>query len=287
MSRDPFEELFGPLNDDANDASGTDAGRSETPTAPLPTSRPAARQPVLPQPVAPQPAAAQSSEPVPGVRRGQQPAAEPVTAAAPMPARQRLAHEQAERVHTNQGPTAKKKAPMPWIIVGAVAVVAIILSIVVVNVVRGAESAPQATPPSSNTTETTPQTPEATPDTEQPETPVKPEPEPEKKDEAPQVDVGEVTSMPIGPWNSASQISTRFGMVYYAIPDNVNLELTSELLSSFPEECAAMRTAWGATRLDDGTIQIRKPAESCAAAPELYNEVWGLVAAWIGTIQPQ
>ena len=204
-----------------------------------------------------------------------------------MPARQRLAHEQAERVHTAQTPAAKKKIAMPWIVVGAVAVIAIILSIVVVNIVRGADSAPQATPPSSETTETAPQTPETAPETEQPPAEPEPEPEPEKTDEAPQVDVGGTNPMPIGPWNSTSEISTRFGMVYYAVPDNVNLELTSDLLNSFPEECAAMRTAWGATRLDDGTIQIRKPAESCAAAPELYNEVWGLVAAWIDTIQPQ
>jgi len=33
------------------------------------------------------------------------------------------------------------------------------------------------------------------------------------------------------------------------------------------------------TRAADGTFTVLRPEQSCAAAPELYDEVWGLVAA--------
>lgn len=281
MSRDPFEELFGPLADDAGDGAGdgnTGAGSgrgSDAPTAPLPAAPPAA------------------PAPVPGVRRGQgrqtpNTVAAGAAATAPVPARQRLAHEQAERVHTaqeqspgNRGATSSR---LPWIIVGAVAIIAIIVSIVVVNVARGSDNAPEANT-NTTTTEpeaTQPETPEPTPTT-----PEKPAPEEKPKDEVPSVEVGPTNVMLIGPWNATSQLSQRFGSASFVIPDNVNLELSSGLLDSFPESCKAMRTAWGATRLDDGTYQVRKPAESCAEAPELYDTVWGLTAAWVDTIKPQ
>lgn len=272
MSKDPFEELFGPLSDDAgNGDTGVESARgSETPTAPLPTPR--------------------AAEPVPGVRRGlgggtpsQAPAAAVETT--PVPARQRLAHEQAERVHTAQKPTSSRGSTtstrLPWIIVGAVAIVAIIVSIVVVNVARGSESAPEAT---TNTTTTEPETTQPEPETTTPEAP---KPVEKPKDQAPSVEVGPTVTMQIVPWTVTSELSQRFGQTSFNIPDGVNLELTSELLNSFPESCAAMRTAWGATKLEDGTFQVRKPAEGCAEAPELYDTVWGLVAAWVDTIQPQ
>lgn len=275
MSRDPFEELFGPLSDDAgNGDTGAESARgSETPTAPLPTPR--------------------ADAPVPGVRRrqgGQEPNLVPaVTAAtAPVPARKRLAHEQAERVHTAQQPASSRgnvtSSRLPWIIVGAVAVIAIVVSIVVVNIARGTESAPEAN--TNTTTEPTTPQPEPESDTPSPTTPETPKPEERPKDEAPSVEVGPTDVMLIGPWNATSQLSQRFGPARFEIPDNVNLQLSSGLLDSFPESCAAMRTAWGATRLDDGTFQVRKPAESCAEAPELYDTVWGLVTAWVETIKP-
>ena len=288
MSKDPFEELFGPLADDAGDAASGGLGASETPTEPLPAPRVQGPPPG-------------TGAPVPGIRRGQgNPAPAPVpavtAATTPMPARQRLAHEQAERVHTAQFPSSKRggaersgKTPtkLPWIIVGAVAIVAIIASIVVVNAVRGNDTPPVAGS-ETNTTAPTTEQPETTPGTETPVAPPTEKPEPETKptDEAPKVEVGPTITLGIEAWGATSELSGRMGPTSYNIPDSVNLQLSSELLDSFPASCEAMRTEWGATRLDNGTFQVRKPAESCAEAPELYDTVWGLVAAWVDSIKP-
>lgn len=279
MSRDPFEELFGPLGDDVNDTEGAVQG-NDAPTAPLPTTRPAITG-----------VGGQRGD-VDGIRRRQgsqigQPTApiEPVVAA-PMSARQPLAREQAERVMAAQAAPERRdrRKITPWLVVGIVAVAAIVGSISVVNAVRGgdteaadttAETAPSATPK--------PQTPVV------PETPTEPEekPEPEKKpsDEAPKVEVGPTNVLPIEAWSATSQLSARLGSTSYSIPDNVNLELTSDLLGSFPAGCGFAANAWGATRLDDGSFAVRKPAAICTEAPELYDEVWGLVAAWVDTIK--
>lgn len=275
MSKDPFEELFGPLSDDAgsSDTGNGSARGSETPTAPLPAARP--------------------TDPVPGVRRGQggsTPAPAPAVTAAtsPVPARQRLAHEQAERVHTSQqtspGRSGTTSTRMPWIVVAAVAIIAIVVSIVVVNMSRGADDAPEATTNSSTSEEST-----AEPDTDSPSTSTPERPEPEKKpaDEVPTVEVGPTYPLQVPQWGFTSEISQRFGSTSYLLLDDTQLQLTSDLLNSFPEECAAMREAWGATKLADGSYEVRKPADACAAAPELYDTVWGLTAAWIDTIKPQ
>lgn len=274
MSRDPFEELFGPLADDTdNDMTGAGAA-NDAPTAPLPTSQPAA--------------------PVPGVRRGQgTPNVEPAPPTAPLPARQRLAQEQAERVQTPQRPAPQEREAkssvraLPWIIVGAVAVIAIIVSIVVVNAVRGNDSDPEASPDTS-TSEEAPAPTEPTPGDSgetQPETQPEVNPETKPANEAPDVEVGPTYEMQIGPWGVTSELSQRFGAASFAIPDGVNLQLSTDLLNSFPDACSDMRAGWGATKLDDGSYEVLKPAESCAAAPELYETVWGLVDAWVETIK--
>lgn len=201
----------------------------------------------------------------------------------PVPARDRLAYEQAERVRTSQLTTkpqasSRVMGAKPWIIVGIVAVVALVGSILVVNIARGGDEAkpPTATQTQSPTTTSKPTT------TAKPETtePVK------TTDSVPQVEVGATNVMPIGPWDATSQLSQKFGSTSFNIPDGVNLVLTSNLLDSFPESCAAMRQEWGATRLENGSYEVRKPATSCKAAPELYDEIWGLTAAWVKTIQP-
>ncbi|WP_427869380.1 hypothetical protein [Leucobacter luti] len=222
----------------------------------------------------------------------------------PIPARERLAHEQAERVRTAQLPTEKRgrggqdsggrdrrdggegrgsggRAPkgLPWIVVGVVAVLAIVASIVTVNLVRAQD------PGSSEATTPTPT------QTEQPKptkTPTTEAPEKKKEDpnQPPKVDVGPTSEMLIGPWNATSQFPQRLGSTSFVIPDNVNLTLSSDVLNSFPDSCADMREAWGAIRAENGTFQLRKPAERCAAAPELYDEVWGLLDAWVKTIKP-
>ena len=204
----------------------------------------------------------------------------------PVPARDRLAYEQAERVRTAQletkpEPTNRIAKFRPWIIVGVVAVLALVGSIVMVNLARGGGDttvtpAPTTTQP---TTESSPSTPATTEPTETDD------PTPDA-DEVPAVEVGPTNNMPIGPWNATSELSQKLGSTSFSIPDGSNLVLSSALLDSFPNECADMRTAWGATLLENGTYEVRKPATRCAAAPELYDEVWGLVAAWVTTIKP-
>ena len=204
----------------------------------------------------------------------------------PVPARDRLAYEQAERVHTAQlatkpVPTNRGAKARPWIIVGAVAVVALIGSIVVVNLARGGADTTAAPTPTTSQEPTTsaPSTPTTPPPSETEE----PTPDP---DEVPTVEVGATNNMPIGPWNATSELSQKLGSTTFAIPDGSNLVLSSALLDSFPDQCADMRSAWGATLVAEGSYEIRKPATRCAEAPELYDEVWGLVAAWVKTIKP-
>lgn len=216
----------------------------------------------------------------------------------PVPARERLQYEQAERVRTAQLPMERgsgrgaasgpgddergerKTKALPWIIVGIVAVLAIVASIVVVNIARGGEETPA--PEATSTA-----TPTAKPTTTAPPTEDAEEEEPEEDpDQVPAVEVGPTSEMQIVPWGATSQFPQRLGSTTFSIPDNVNLILTNDLLNSFPDSCAAMRQQWGAKRLDNGTYEVLRPAERCAAAPELYDEMWGLVDAWVQTIKP-
>ncbi|GAA1598589.1 hypothetical protein [Leucobacter chromiireducens] len=214
----------------------------------------------------------------------------------PVPARERLAYEQAERVRTAQLPADRGGAwgdpgepqrdraaqAKPWIVVGIVALLAILASIVVVNIARGQGDAEPSTPKPTATEQ---------PSTEQPDpkptTPVTEKPETEKPDEdtVPSVDVGPTSSFPIGPWNASSEWPQRLGAANFEIPDASHLKLSGELFNSFPESCAAMRGEWGATKLPDGKFEVAKPAATCEAAPELYDQVWGLLDAWVKSIK--
>lgn len=212
----------------------------------------------------------------------------------PVPARERLAQEQAERVRTAQlpmergsgrgpgGPARSERGvkALPWIIVGIVAVLAIVASIFIVNMARGGaeEPAPEATTNTSQSPKPT-STPQTTEDSDEEE----PEEDPNR---VPAVEVGPTGEMQIVPWNATSQFPQKLGSTTFAIPDNVNLILSSDLLNSFPDSCAAMRQQWGAKRLDNGSFELLRPAERCAAAPELYDEIWGLLDAWVKTIKP-
>ncbi|MFD5600266.1 hypothetical protein ACFWHR_09430 [Leucobacter sp. NPDC058333] len=232
MSKDPFEELFGPADDD------------------------------------------------------------PHTEPRPVPARERLSYEQAERVHTAQLVTEPKRqggrgAPkaLPWIVVGVVAVIAIVVCIVLVNMAR-ANDAGGATSSKTTTTSESPSetpTPSATPSDDAEETE---EPETKDPNKVPAVEVGPTSTLDIPAWGVTSQLSQKFGMTSYNIPDNSNLQLTSPLIQSLPEECAAMRTQWGVTKGADGKFTVLKPAETCEAAPELYDELWGLTDAFVKSFKP-
>ncbi|WP_336660687.1 hypothetical protein [Leucobacter sp. USHLN153] len=220
---------------------------------------------------------------------------EPRTEPQPVPARQRLSYEQAERVRTSQLAAAPAKRTsrsgippktIPWIIVGAVALVAILVSMILINMSRSSEpsSAPTSAPTTGAPTETTsPETeaPDADDEADKPAEDEKPD-----ADAVPKVDVGPTSELNIEPWAATSQLSQKFGMTSYYIPDSTNLELSSPLIDSLPESCAAMRTQWGATKNADGTFSIRKPAEPCADAKELYDELWGLTDAFVKSIKP-
>lgn len=197
---------------------------------------------------------------------------------------------------SGSGPTGGGPAPRrdrgagakPWIVVGIIAVVAIVVSIFVLNLVRGGGSETNRSPEASTAapTETSSPTTGAEDDTDKADDDDKEKKDDERNsDEPPEVEVGNTNTLPIGPWNATSELSQRFGSAYFSIPDNVNLTLTSDLLNSFPDSCADMRQEWGATKLDGGGYEVRKPAKTCEDAPELYDEVWGLTAAWVDTIE--
>lgn len=222
--------------------------------------------------------------------------AEPPTEPQPVPARQRLSYEQAERVRTAQLSTEPRTArtqsgeaprALPWIVVGVVAVVAIVVCIVLVNVVRGGEASETPKPSSSpsSTPSATP-TPSAADDDDS--TDAQADADGDDADDpnaVPDVEVGPTSQLQITQWNATSDLSQKFGRTqYYIEGENLQL-LESPLIASLPESCAAMRTQWGATRGADGTFTLMKPAEKCAAAPEVYDEIWGLTDAFVKTIK--
>nr|WP_249290985.1 hypothetical protein [Leucobacter manosquensis] len=183
----------------------------------------------------------------------------------------------------SEGTRAAPKA-LPWIVVGAVAVIAIIVCIVLVNLARGGSDDGNA----SNQEPTTTAAPSATPSPSSgaDDADADDDAEDTDPDEVPAVEVGPTTPLDIPAWGVTSQLSLKFGMTSYSIPDNVNLQLSSPLINSLPEECAAMRTQWGITQGADGTYSVLKPAERCEAAPELYDELWGLTDAFAKSITP-
>lgn len=168
---------------------------------------------------------------------------------------------------------------LPWLIVAIVAVIAVVTSVAVVLAVRGGGGTPSAAPgtqsPSAPSEEpsTEPTTPETTEPTEPAETP---------SDEVPKVSVGRTFDMPITQWNTTVDVSGKLGggIRYQLDGDNMIL-LGGDLLPGFPEQCKAMRTGFGMTKQADGAFAVLRPAEPCADAKELYDEVWGLVAAMV------
>ncbi|MGJ0203619.1 hypothetical protein [Leucobacter sp. gxy201] len=231
----------------------------------------------------------------------------------PVPARDRLAFEQAERIKTSPLPTTKPEQPegapgpaqppaktprgggstrsanaKPWIIVGLVTVFALIASIVVMNLARAGDDAATA--------ETT-----APAKTSEPATSAKPTTETEGKadgekkdttktkeaaDEPPAVDPGPTGDMNVPLWGITAQISGKFGWPQYEIRGEQLVLIGSPLIDQLPDSCSAMREQWGIERTATGSYTVLKPAHSCAAAPELYDEIWGLTAAMVSTIQP-
>lgn len=245
-------------------------------------------------------------------------------ASQPVPARERLAFEQAERVKTSPLPTTGSKAERrsaakaearaeqarqdamtpaqsakpsgtadgdrlagakPWIIVGLVTVVALIASIVVLNLVRAGEPAETASSETAITTDTSSsqsasKSPTTERDSEKTKTTEK------ESNKPPAVEVGTTGEMNVPLWGITAQISGKFGWPRYEIRGEQLVLLDSPLIQQLPDSCAAMREQWGVERTAQGGYEVLKPAQSCAAAPELFDEIWGLTAAMVETIQP-
>ena len=75
-------------------------------------------------------------------------------------------------------------------------------------------------------------------------------------------------------------MSNRLGIMNYALessPPTGRLVFSGGLLEQLPASCA--KEPWGMTNLGDGKFEALKPTTRCAAAPELYDELWGLMAA--------
>jgi hypothetical protein len=225
------------------------------------------------------PAAKPASEPV-----------EPIPATAPLPLGLEELFGQQETAAAAPPPSAEseyeriavtggeKKRFIPWIVVGAGAIIALVAAILIVLSVRGGDSEtdPTTAPP------TTEQPTETTPSEPDPE-PVEPEPNP---NEPPVVEVGPTGDFPIPAWGLQGEISAQFGWPQYRFEGENLILHGGTLLPQFPESCAEMREGFGLTRMADGTLEVLRPAQTCAEAPELYDQVWGLTAATIPTFKP-
>src|SRR5690606_10679506 len=138
---------------------------------------------------------------------------------------------------------------------------------------------------------------EETPSEEPSDTPTdEPSEEPGEEpapDEAPAVDVGSTFPMEIsyaGITVDVSQQLTNVEWFYQAGPPERVL-IQSGLMNSFPDSCAAMRSPegmspWGIERGEDGAWTVVRPAGTCAAAPDLYDQVWGLMQAMADSATP-
>ncbi|WP_449277963.1 hypothetical protein [Leucobacter sp. GX24907] len=174
-------------------------------------------------------------------------------------------------------PRQRPAALVPWIIVGAVTVVALIVSIMIVTTVRGTDEAEPE--PSPVPTTQAPVGPTADPE---------PSPDPESEDpgdEVPSVEVGSTFTMPIDAWGVSAEVSNKLGSVNYQFSgeNNDTLLLSSELIQSLPDSCAAMRSQWG-VRKSGNSYEVVKPSERCEDASAVYDEIWGLMDAMVGTI---
>ena len=186
--------------------------------------------------------------------------------------------EEYEKISVVGGSGGKKM--LPWIIVGAGAVIALIASIFIVNALGGgAEPTPTAAPIATESPATD-GAPSATPSPSG-----DPEPSEPAGDQPPRVEVGPTMVLDVPQWGISADLSTRFGQTSYVIDASSRLVLTSALINSLPESCAAMRSQWGIVKVDT-TYEVLKPAESCADAPEVFDELWGLTAAIVESIRP-
>lgn len=257
-------------------------------TANEPPAKPAAAPPVVPPVV---PASTAAAPPVNPVATPTAPAPTPVPAPVVAPAAAAATvgpptvampevHAEPEADYEKIsviGGEPKRGRVVPWIIVGAGAVIALVAAIFIVGALAGGgndEPTPTAAP-----TVPTDEPPSSNPTTQRPSTPATTTPTATPSPTVPQVEVGPTMTMRITQWNTQVELSQKLGLTAsYAIPDGVNLTLQTSLIDSLPSTCSK---DWGMTRRDDGTFEVFKPAERCEAAPEVYDELWGLMDAMV------
>lgn len=187
-----------------------------------------------------------------------------------------------ERVAVTGGESEHRRF-IPWLIVAAGVVIALLGAFFVVNALTAGDDSgggQQTTSPESggqSTAPTSPSTSPSTPTTSQrPTTP---------GDEVPDVEVGPTMNLQVTQWGIQVDMSQKLGLTArYEIPDGVNLQLSSSLIDSYAAVCPGGQ--WGMTRIADDEFEVLKPSERCAAAPELYDELWGLMDAMVQTARP-
>lgn len=302
MSRDPLEELFGPLDSDntetgaietdeiaaAGDADSEAATRAfeaaprAFETAPPVTAR-AEQVPAVTRPAATEASPKSPFEHI-------VPAPRPVPAASPggPPAGARAQRAERDEPPTRPVPAAKKRSipALPWIIVGAVAVLALVGAFLVVKAISGDDEKPESTTEAPAPTTSAPSGDE----TEAPE----PTPEEPEEPKVPTADVGpNPISMDISyagiSVESSQKLTNPLWFYQAGPPERVMFE--SGLMNSFPDACAAMRSPvgqspWGIEKGEDGTWSVVRPAGTCSADSKLYDEVWGLMQAVADSAKP-
>ena len=179
------------------------------------------------------------------------------------------------------GTGARRRSPGS--IAGIVAVVAILASIVVLNLARGGGDEPTPTAGPTTQAPTTTEAPKPTPTPSE-----KPETDKPDEDEAARRRCGGYLRLPhhavechlpvagAPRWRNVRRLSGSGQRGAAAVGDA--LQLVPRRLR---------RDAYGVGRdvSPDGSFAVAKPASKCTAAPELYDEVWGLLNAWVGTIE--
>lgn len=187
------------------------------------------------------------------------------------------------------GGSGQPRRVLPWLIVVGGAVVALLAAIFIVGSLtsdREPAAPPAASPsPTEGTSGSGSPSPSAPSgngsggDEGEPgdETPTEP------GSEVPSVDVGPTQGMDIVHWNTQVDLSQKLGLSVQYMIMGENLELSSQLINSYVEVCGG---SWGMTRVADGEFAVLKPAERCAAQPEVYDELWGLLDAMVESARP-
>lgn len=183
----------------------------------------------------------------------------------------------------------RSNSALPWVIIAVVAVIALVAAIFVVSTMNRADEVdPETTVETPQTPD--PESPAVDPTEEAPEETQAPEPE---ATEPPRVEVGPTVAMEISCVSIAVEASGKLEPNGWFCPggDTNRVTWESRLMNSFPESCAAMRSPslqspWGIEQDETGKWIAVRPEGTCAADPELYNEVWGLMQAVADSAKP-